>query len=130
VVARITFGLALIVAAGLAGCDSPDRGTSTTSQHPDTGYGANQTVPTESCANYCLRTIDCVTELCEEDTGSTAPQAVEQTLLSECTSLCVDSTLQSGVSSTAWSCLYTDTCRQVLGEDACQLGASYTCSAS
>ena len=67
VMTTVAWGLALAATAAVAGCGggSPS--------HPDTGYGANQTVPTsETCAAWCQRVADCGTELCDEDANSAA----------------------------------------------------------
>jgi hypothetical protein len=119
----IAWGLAL-AAAALAGCGSGSGG------HPDTGYGANQTVPaTETSAAWCQRVVDCGVELCDEDSNSTAEQQLEPLLLAECQAVYTDSVIQSSIPAAAWTCLFTDTCRQVLGQNACQVSnASYKCN--
>ena len=121
---RIACGLALAAAGALAGCGSGSGG------HPDTGYGANQTVPTsETCAAFCQRSIDCGVELCDEDSNSTSYQLLEPILLSECQSVCTDSLIQSSIPAASWSCLFADTCRQVFGENSCHVpNASYKCN--
>jgi hypothetical protein len=119
----IACGLALAAAGALAGCGGSSSG------HPDTGYGANQPVPTTvSCAALCQRSVDCAGDLCDEDTNSTMYLALEPLLLSECQASCSDAQLQSQISSTAWTCLFTDTCRQIFGENSCNVpNASYKC---
>jgi hypothetical protein len=123
VMTTIAWGLALAGTAALAGCGgSPS--------HPDTGYGANQTVPTsETCAAWCQRVADCGTELCDEDANSTSFQQMEPLVLAECQAVCTDSLIQSSIPAAAWTCLFTDTCRQVFGENSCHVpNASYKCS--
>jgi hypothetical protein len=123
VMTTVAWGLALAATAAVAGCGggSPS--------HPDTGYGANQTVPTSvSCASLCQRSVDCFGQLCDEDTNSTMYVSLEPLLLSECQASCTDTQLQSEVSAAAWTCLFTDTCRQVFGENSCHVpNASYKC---
>jgi hypothetical protein len=116
-------GLAL-AAAALAGCGSGTGG------HPDTGYGANQSVPApETCDAWCQRVVDCGVELCDEDSNSTAEQQVQPLLLAECQAVCTDSLIQSSIPATAWTCLFTDSCRQVFGQNSCHVpNASYKCN--
>jgi len=119
---------AIALTAALAGCGSSG---GSNGGHPDTGFGANQPIPaTETCTAFCQREVDCGIELCDEDTGTTTEQQFHSLLISECESLCTDSLIQSNVPSTAWSCLFTDSCRQVYGADACHVGASYSCMAN
>ena len=116
-------GLALALAGALAGCGGSSGG------HPDTGYGALQAVPTtETCANFCQRSIDCTVELCDEDTNSTMYQQDQSLWVTECQVVCTDSLIQSSIPAAAWTCLFTDTCRQVFGENSCNVpNASYKC---
>ena len=119
----IAWALALAVAGALAGCGAGSGG------HLDTGYGALQAVPnSETCAAFCQRSIDCAVELCDEDTNSTAYQQDQSLWVSECQVVCTDSLIQSSIPTAAWTCLFTDTCRQVFGENSCTVpNTSYTC---
>jgi hypothetical protein len=116
-------GCGLVLAAVLAGCGGNSGG------HPDTGYGANLTVPTsETCAAFCQRSIDCTVDLCDEDTNSTSYQQFQSLWVTECQAVCTDSLIQSSIPATAWTCLFTDSCRQVFGENSCHVpNASYSC---
>lgn len=120
----IACGLALAVAGALTGCGGGSGG------HPDTGYGALQAVPTaETCADFCQRSVDCAVDLCDEDTSSTSYQQFQPLWLSDCQVVCSDSLIQSSIPAAAWTCLFTDSCRQVFGENACHVpNASYTCN--
>lgn len=119
-------GLALAAVGVLAGCG----GGGGSGGHPDTGYGADQTVPaSETCTALCQRSVDCGVELCDEDTNSTTYQSLESLLLSECQVACTDAQVQSSISAAAWNCLFTDSCRQVFGENSCHVpNASYKCN--
>ena len=120
----IASGLALAAVAALAGCGSGSP------VHPDTGYGANQPVPApETCAAWCQRVVDCGLELCDEDHNTTTYQQEAPLVVAECQATCTDSLIQSSIPATAWTCLFTDTCREVLGQNSCQVpNASYKCN--
>ncbi|HVV52801.1 MAG TPA: hypothetical protein VHO06_24280 [Polyangia bacterium] len=123
---RVALGLALAGPGALAGCGSSGGGRS--DGRPDTGYGADQPVPaTETCADYCQRTIDCTVHLCDEDTNSTTYLEFESIQVTDCETLCSDAEIQAAVPSAAWQCLFAKSCRQVLGVDGCGVGASYSC---
>jgi hypothetical protein len=96
--------------------------------HPDTGYGANQTVPsTANCMDLCQRSTDCGGHLCAEDTGKDAYISMFAALKAECESSCTPATLASKVTSTIWTCLFTSSCRQVFEDDSCHMQANYHC---
>jgi hypothetical protein len=119
---RLSFWVALVAVGTMVGCGGSDG-------HPDTGYGANQPVPTpETCVDLCQRLADCVVDLCDEDTNSTRYAGAQYLLASSCESTCTDAQVQSAVSSTAWQCMFEDTCRQVFGEDSCHAMSHYNCS--
>ena len=114
-------GIALL-AIGLGGaCGS--------SGHPDTGAGANQPVPpAENCADLCGRLSDCVVTLCNEDTMSTKYTGLQSAVDANCVSMCNDSTVQSMIPSTAWSCIFTSSCRAVFEHDVCHSMSHYFCN--
>jgi hypothetical protein len=117
----ISFCVVLVAVAAFAGC-----GGST--GHPDTGYGANQPIPpTEDCVDLCERIASCVVDLCDEDTSSTQFQGSEAPLAYDCESTCTDSQVQSAVTPVMWQCIFTDSCRQVFGEDSCHGMGNYHC---
>jgi len=98
------------------------------SGHPDTGYGANQTVPgTINCTDFCQRSTDCGGHLCAEDTGKDAYIDMFTALESQCESSCASSTLTSQFTTTIWTCLFKSSCRQVFADDACHVQANYHC---
>ena len=119
---RLSFWVALVAVGTVVGCGGSDG-------HPDTGYGANQPVPTaETCVDLCQRLGDCVVDLCDEDTSSTRYVGTQSLLAYSCTSGCTDGEVQSAISPAVWQCLFEDTCREVFGEDACHAMSHYTCS--
>lgn len=100
-----------------------------TPAHPDTGYGADQPAPTTiSCAAFCLRSSDCLVDLCDEDKSSTEYVGLEDPLTAACQSTCVDAQLQSGITQSAWACLFQQSCREVFQDDACRVQAHYSCT--
>jgi hypothetical protein len=111
----------VVLSGGVVGCDS--------SSHPDSGYGANETPPSQvSCANLCARLVDCGGHLCAEDTGNTAYiDMFNSVLLDQCLSTCTDAAVQSKVTGASWQCLYEMSCRKAVGEDACHVQANYHC---
>jgi hypothetical protein len=123
VIARIVCGLAVAAAGALPGCGG-------SAGHADTGYGAHQAVPAdETCAAFCQRSVGCAVALCDEDSNSTSDQQLEPLLVSECESVCTDSLIQSSIPAADWTCLFTDSCRQVFGENSCHVSnASYSCN--
>ncbi|MFL5308024.1 MAG: hypothetical protein ACJ8F1_22605 [Polyangia bacterium] len=120
--------LALVLAVGAANACGGDGGGG--ANHPDTGYGANETVPsTVDCTDLCLRAADCAAQLCNEDTMSTRYTGLASLLVVECESVCTSATLPSQITSTQWRCLFQSSCRQVYGENVCHTpNTSYTCS--
>ena len=98
------------------------------STHPDTGAGANQSVPTaETCPDLCQRLGDCVEVLCNEDTKSTRYTGLGDLLASQCEASCTDDLVQSTINGTQWSCAFTSSCRKVLDYDGCGIDGSYHC---
>ncbi len=111
----------VVLGPGVSGCDS--------SGPPDSGYGANETPPSQvSCANLCARMVDCGGHLCTEDTGNPAYIDLFNTvLLDQCISTCTDATVQSKITAANWQCLFEMSCRKAIGEDACHVQANYHC---
>src|SRR5262245_52827707 len=94
------------------GCGSDD--------HPDTGYGANETVPAPlTCSVLCNRLSDCVVQLCNEDTSSSRYDGLESFLVDDCLNGCTDDLVQSKFTAPEWSCMFTDSCRQIFEHDSC-----------
>jgi len=96
--------------------------------HPDTGYGANQSIPPITCYAACTRLADCAVQLCNEDSGSSKYDGIEEALVDQCEIGCDDSALSSQLSASAWSCTFMDSCRQVFEHDACNTDATYHCN--
>jgi len=115
--------LALVI-AGAAACGSSAPG------HPDTGYGADQTVPaTVNCTDFCTRAADCGGQLCNEDTMSTQYTALVPILIAECENAACNASVLAQLTSADWQCYFQSSCRQVLGENACHIAnSSYTCN--
>jgi hypothetical protein len=114
--------LAILALGAFAGCGG-------SGGHPDTGYGANQPVPTTlNCVDLCVRSTACGVELCDEDTNSTRYNVLQPALQSECEGACTDAQLQVSISSAQWQCVFQDSCRQVFGDDACGGMGRYTCN--
>lgn len=104
----------------LAGCGSDE--------HPDTGYGANEPVPTTlTCNALCARLADCATQLCNEDTSSSNYDGLEPFLIDNCETTCTDAAVQSKFTAAEWSCTFMSSCREVLDFDACMNDSHYTC---
>ena len=115
--------LALVI-AGAAACGS------SAPVHPDTGYGADQTVPaTVNCTDFCTRAADCGGQLCNEDTMSTQYTALVPILIAECESAACNASVLAQITAADWQCYFQSTCRQVLGENVCHVAnTSYTCN--
>ena len=117
----ITLGIVL-VAAGCGG------GTDT---HPDTGYGADQTVPAViTCTDFCQRSSTCLVDLCDEDKNTTEFEYLQDPVTADCESTCTDAQIQTVFTQAAWNCLFQQTCREVLQDDACHVQATYSCTTS
>ena len=115
----ITLGM-IMVAGGCGG------GSNT---HPDTGYGADQTIPAViTCADFCQRSSDCLVDLCDEDKNTTEFQALQYPVMEDCESTCTDALLQTNFTQSEWSCLFQQSCREVLQDDVCHVQATYNCS--
>jgi hypothetical protein len=113
-------GIGLLAGFALAGCGGGGR--------PDTGYGANQSIPsTVNCADLCRRTVDCGGHLCAEDTGKDAYIEMFTGLESQCESSCISNAVTSKVTSTIWACLFKSSCREVFDDDTCDMQANYHC---
>jgi hypothetical protein len=109
----------LLASLAVAGCGE--------SGHPDTGYGADQTLPsTVNCADMCQRSTDCGGHLCAEDTGKEIYIEMFSALKFECESECTSDTLAK-ITSTTWTCLFKSSCRQIFEDDACHMQAYYHC---
>jgi hypothetical protein len=113
-------------AAGAAACGSSGGGSS----HPDTGYGANQSVPaTVNCTDFCTRAADCGAQLCDEDTMSTSYTALVPILVSECENVACNASVLAMITSANWQCYFTSSCRQVFGQNVCHTpNTSYRCN--
>ncbi|HVV52802.1 MAG TPA: hypothetical protein VHO06_24285 [Polyangia bacterium] len=110
----------LFVAGGL-GCGSA-------AEHPDTGYGADQPVPaTENCVDLCHRFVDCVADLCDENTDSTRYASTVPAEEPQCEATCTDAEVQARVTASMWQCIFQQTCRQVFAHNACQTDSSFEC---
>jgi hypothetical protein len=112
-----------VVAVGASlGCDTGPPA------HPDTGYGANQPVPAvENCVDACQRIGDCSAELCSEDTNNPAYAGAAAAVAASCESTCTDTEVMSAFPLATWQCIFTDSCRQVFGEDSCHAMGHYNC---
>jgi hypothetical protein len=109
--------LALLVM--LIGCGSDDPA--------DSGYGANQEVPAQiNCNDMCRRLVDCTFQLCDEKTNSTNYDDLQAGLYFDCTDACTDASLTT-IDDSEWSCMFVETCREVLEHDSCNVAAHYTC---
>lgn len=96
--------------------------------HPDTGFGAGETVPaTPNCVDLCLRDVDCGVALCNEDTMSTRYTALADLLASQCLAAC-SAVPAVNVTQAQWQCLFQSSCRQVFEIDVCHAAAHYSCS--
>jgi hypothetical protein len=111
----------VVFGVGILACDG--------SSHPDSGYGANETPPSQvNCTNLCARLCDCGGHLCSEDTGNAAYIDMFSTvLLDQCVSTCTDANVQSKMTAANWQCLFQQSCRKAVGEDACHVQANYHC---
>jgi hypothetical protein len=123
---RLSLLLALALAVATAACGSSSGPPAPS--HPDTGYGANQPVPaTVNCTDYCSRTVDCGTQLCNEDTMSTMYTALVPLASAACASACNAALLAQ--LTPGWQCLFQSSCRQVLGENVCgTANTKYSCN--
>jgi hypothetical protein len=131
-VRRLKFGRALTgalvlmaVACGGGGDDDDDA----VARKPDTGVGANASVPDpRECEALCYRLGDCAEALCNEDTHSTRYTGLGDLLGSQCTSMCNPSLLEK-FTPDQWQCLFQKSCRQAIDYDDCHTGgAYYTCN--
>lgn len=96
--------------------------------HPDSGYGENQPVPAaRACDEMCERLVDCAVQLCNEDTSSRNYDILQSELTLQCKLGCSDDAVQSQLTAAEWTCMFTDSCREVFEHDSCMTGASYTC---
>ncbi len=120
---RSLFWVALVAVGAVVGCGGSDG-------HPDTGYGANQPVPTtETCVDLCQRLGDCVVDLCDEDSSSTRYVGTQSLLAYSCLNRVAPTARFSRPSRPrSRQCSFEDTCRQVFGEDTCHAMSHYTCS--
>jgi hypothetical protein len=109
--------------------DSAGSHPDSAASHPDTGYGANQPVPaTVNCTDFCTRTVDCGTQLCNEDTMSTNYTALAQLATAACASAC-NATVLAQFTPANWQCLFQSSCRQVFGENVCgTANTKYSCN--
>ncbi|HMF39461.1 MAG TPA: hypothetical protein VKQ32_02145 [Polyangia bacterium] len=115
-------GFAIAILLTLIGCGDSAR-------RPDTGAGAGQPVPpTENCVDLCNRLGSCVVILCDEDTHSMNYDGLGTLLADQCVSTCTDAQVMSGVSSTAWQCIFQSSCRQVFDYDTCHGMGTYHCN--
>ena len=122
---QLSFMLALALAvAGAAACGS------SAPSHPDTGYGANQPVPsTVNCTDFCTRGADCGAQLCNEDKMSTSYTALVPIVIAECESAACNASVLAQVTADDWQCYFQSSCRQVFGQDVCHVvNTSYTCN--
>jgi hypothetical protein len=96
--------------------------------HTDSGYGANTPVPPmRTCVALCERLADCAAQLCNEDTSSNDYDFLRSDLAFACTANCNDANVQIGLSAEEWTCMFTDSCREVVDYDECMIDATYTC---
>jgi hypothetical protein len=119
------FILALLLAvAGAAACGS------SAPSHPDTGYGANQPVPsTVNCTDLCTRGADCGGQLCDEDTMSTNYTALVPILIAECESAACNASVLAQLTTADWQCYFQSSCRQVYEQNVCHVAnTSYRCN--
>jgi hypothetical protein len=94
-------------------------------EHSDAGAGAP--VPAEkTCTDLCKRIGDCVEILCNEDSMSSRYNGLGGLLATSCVGTCT-STNAENFNDTQWECLFTNSCRDVFGQDACGAGGSYSC---
>jgi hypothetical protein len=121
---QLPFLLALALLT-VAACGGSDGG----SGHPDTGYGANQAVPSAvNCNDLCTRGADCAGQLCNEDTMSMSYTALEPILIQECEGAC-NSTVLAQISTSNWQCYFQSSCRQVFEHNVCHVqNTSYSCN--
>ena len=121
----LIFALALS-AAGAAGCGSSGGAPA----HPDTGYGANQAVPTTiNCTDFCTRGADCGAQLCNEDTMSTMYTTLVPLVVSECESAACNASVLAMITPADWQCFFTSSCRQVFEHNVCHTpNTSYRCN--
>lgn len=111
--------LALCVLVAVVACDDSDG---------DTGYGANQPVPSAvTCMDLCERAVDCTVQLCNENTDSTDFDLLFGDLLDECEATCSDASIQGSFTAAKWECFFSDTCREVMENDSCAVSAHYSC---
>lgn len=75
----------------------------------------------------CERLVDCAVQLCNEDTSSNSYDILQSELTLQCKLGCSDDAVQSQLTAAAWTCMFTDSCREVFEHDSCMTGASYTC---
>jgi hypothetical protein len=123
--ARLGWIAAVFLTVGL-GCGS---GGSHGSGKPDTGYGANVTLPaTKNCNDVCDRLADCAANLCNEDSMSTRYTNLVEPLAAQCKAGCSDAQVQSQFKDATWSCFFESSCRAVFDQDTCKAGSHYTCS--
>lgn len=116
----ITLGM-IVLAVGCGGGTEP---------HPDTGIGANQTVPAAiTCTDFCQRSSDCLVDLCDEDKNTTEFEYLQDPVTEQCESTCTDAQIQV-LTQAEWSCLFQQSCRQVFQDDACHIQANYSCTTS
>jgi hypothetical protein len=131
----------LVLTAFGAGCSSDDDGGDDDEggsgsgnepnepRKPDTGYGADQTVPNpRTCQDFCARFGDCIVKLCGEDQQTSIYEGLEGVLASSCLASCSDSLLTSGTTSTEWQCYFQSSCREVFDYDDCHVDGYYYCN--
>ena len=78
--------------------------------------------------DLCNRLGSCVVILCDEDTHSMNYDGLGTLLADQCVSTCTDAQVMSGVSSTAWQCIFQSSCRQVFDYDTCHGMGTYHCN--
>jgi hypothetical protein len=118
---------ALVVMALVGfGCGGDDKKKG--SGLPDTGYGTDQTVPSEkTCSEMCARLADCVCHLCAEDKKTDMYLDMVDFFVAQCKATCNASTLSSQMPSDKWSCLFESSCREAFDDDVCDANAYYYC---
>jgi hypothetical protein len=113
--------LALALAAVACGSSTPG--------HPDTGYGANQPVPSAvNCTDFCTRGGECGAQLCNEDTMSMNYTPLASIVIAQCESVC-NPTILAQITPAVWQCYFQSSCRQVFEHNICDTpNTSYKCN--
>jgi hypothetical protein len=120
--------LAVVAAIFTATPGCGDGSATTVTMHPDTGAGAGETPPAMvNCLDLCLRSADCLGQLCNEDKMSTLYTALADEIASQCSVQCATTGPLTAVTPADWQCLFQSSCRQVFERDVCGVQANYTC---